>query len=604
MPRAIKRAVSAVDWVSSELAFASDFNPNIECTPWVEAYEPQSENDLVIHRDKLRELSVTIRELFTGSQVRSSGGPILVLTGPSGCGKTATVKVLLRATTVKDRKPVQIIEWNDDSLEADDFTQLEQFVSQVSRFGPTIRGSDVPELEDLPFAILLENLPVSTANNIPRFHRLLRNHHSRGQTRGLLVLMFTSNSSSKEGLLNERLLCPASLRSELGVARVEFNSVAPTLVLKALTRILLNREIKQMGKGAPPRLLLQQLSNECAGDLRTAINQLQFLAKSGWKNQGAHSQVLNSCFRDAGLLLFRVLGKILYGKRQETHVKRHTRNVAIESPSLPSHLEQWKRFPLSFDVEEILDQCQVDGDSLVSWLHENYLDFTPHMNATNWSSDGLSWSDAFLSGGMNWRLGLTAAADWNSDRSSGGNTTTGASRHYAALVTSRTLLLAHDMQDRDSGGRSKIPRVNQSRGFHPFRSPTLQTYWRSATDKLDCVVDILRNRYHTSDVHLASKVISGRRNLLLDLISLGLKTPILKSVLSSEDFCLFSGFCAFRKTTSLSKPPTADRINKLAKMDVDNGDQTCWMCPQDAALEGESLPIEEDDSDESGGRGR
>ncbi|GAA57182.1 hypothetical protein CLF_112296 [Clonorchis sinensis] len=112
--------------------------------------------DLVIHRDKLRELSVTIRELFSGSQVRSSGGPILVLTGPSGCGKTVAVKVLLRATTLKDRKPVQIIEWNDDSLEADDFTQLEQFVSQVSRFGPTIRDSDAPGQEDLPFAILLE----------------------------------------------------------------------------------------------------------------------------------------------------------------------------------------------------------------------------------------------------------------------------------------------------------------------------------------------------------------------------------------------------------------------------------------------------------------
>ncbi|OON16788.1 hypothetical protein X801_07385, partial [Opisthorchis viverrini] len=317
MPRAIKRVVSAIDWVSNELAFHSDLNQNTECIPWVEAYEPQSEADLVIHRDKLRELSMTIKELFSSSQVRSSGGPILVLIGPSGCGKTTTIKVLLRATTVNDRKPVQIIEWNDDSLEADDFTQLEQFVSQVSRFGPTIRCSDVPGQEDLPFAILLENLPVSTANNIARFHRLLKNHHLRGQTRGLLVLMFTSNSSSKEGLLNERVLCPASLRSELGVARVEFNSVAPTLVLKALTRILLNREVKQMGCGAPPRLLLQQLSNECAGDLRTAINQLQFLAKSG----------------------------------EETHVKRPTCNVASEYPSLPSHLEQWKRFPLSFDVE-------------------------------------------------------------------------------------------------------------------------------------------------------------------------------------------------------------------------------------------------------------
>ncbi|KAA3682168.1 cell cycle checkpoint protein [Paragonimus westermani] len=459
------------------------------------------------------------------------------------------------------------MEWNDESLDSDDFTQLEYFVLQAGRYGTLTaeHGSAVVESESVSFrVIILKNLPVSVADSPSRLHRLLRLYRSRAQPSCLLVLIFTTNSSSNEGVLPERLLCPPSLRNELGIWRVEFNPVAPSLVLKALTRIM--SRSNQL-----PRTLLQLLANECAGDLRTAVNQLQFLAKSG-----------------------------------DANVERAHSDPDFLADPLPPHLACWKRPPLAFNLDDILDQCQMNGDTIVAWLHENYLDFSPHMHSTQWSADRLSWADAYLSGGVNWRLGLTPAADWNSSQSGSysarqGVITTLASRHYAALVIARSLLLSHGMADTSCDG-GLTHRSSNSKRFHSFRSPSTHNAWKVARSHSDELTDVLSNRCQTP-LKSASLLITSRRRAILDFIPICLSMTRMKNCFSIDDFEILSSICHIRRAP-LSKTGTNRVSQRYESEDSTWRDLDGWICPQDAVLEGEALPIEEDQSDDQLGRGR
>ncbi|VEL32333.1 unnamed protein product [Protopolystoma xenopodis] len=65
----------------------------------------------------------------------------------------------------------------------------------------------------------------------------------------------------------------------------------------------------------------------------------------------------------------------------------------------------------------VISQCQTPGSKLVSWLHENYLDFIPSglcgrqfTPGLVFASDRISWADAHLTGGAAWRLGLSPAS--------------------------------------------------------------------------------------------------------------------------------------------------------------------------------------------------
>lgn len=134
--------------------------------------------------------------------------------------------------------------------------------------------------------------------------------------------------------------------------------------------------------------------------------------------------------------------------------------------------------------QETLNQCQMEGSHVVSWLAENYLDFMTSMASIRWSSDWISWSDAHLSGSINWRLGLTPAADWN-DLS--GNQKCSAARHYPAIVVSRSLLLAPGLAEDDAVKPLR-------KGLHPIRSPSAQNDWRIASDNFSTVADLLTDQ--------------------------------------------------------------------------------------------------------------
>ncbi|CAH8636381.1 unnamed protein product [Heterobilharzia americana] len=292
--------------------------------------------------------------------------------------------------------------------------------------------------------MILENLPVCIGENPARFHNLLRLHSARARVNCLLVLILSSSNSTQSDLTCERIICPLTLCNELRIRRVEFNPIAPTIIIKALNKIG-NLQAQQLGLKLPSRQLLQSIANDCSGDIRSAVNQLQFQLMSGNKKNQKESDLLSS-HRDGALSLFRTLGKILYCKRLGISKGEVLCNAGGKEGRLPPHLEIWRRPPLDFDLEEVLDLCHTDGGHIVSWLHENYPDFAPNMTAFDLVSQEFSWTDAFLTGGMNWQLGLTPASDSFVSRKSNRPYNIG-SKHYPALVASRTVLLADDVKD-------------------------------------------------------------------------------------------------------------------------------------------------------------
>lgn len=519
-----------------------------------------------------------------------------MLCGPPGSGKISALRIAVQ--TIFPLQHVQWLEWLDESLGSDEVTELEEFVKQSSRYQIVTGGAkDMNCVNGTPFIIVLKNLPVSLGDCASRFHSLLRFHATNAPSSSLLVLSCTSSSSARENLLSERVLCPAFLRNELQIARIEFNPVAPTLLLKALNRIVKHEHPK--GKVAS-RAVLQQIVSCSAGDLRIAVNQLQFLCQTVRKSGGIGpaSDSHSNTGRDPGLSLFHALGKFLYGKRNKPKCASDYAmgKSKVRETHLPAHLGQWRRSELTFDVDDVLEQCQISGDQAISWLHENYPDFMPHMTAIDWVSKHISWADAHLSGGMNWRLGLTPAADWNAPEFSGSvRQPLGlANRHYGALVVVRALLLAHDIVEESV--ESDL-RTQSRQGFRPLRAPTIRDASKVSVQLRDAWCDLSN---HCNDVFeqfcSPNHFIADRCRWLFDYLPIAGKVTNARACLDRNPAIgeLIATISAFNRKSHLEGHRFQSSLNKIAA----NTPVTEGICPSDALSEGDALPIDEDVSDD------
>ncbi|XP_012519949.1 PREDICTED: cell cycle checkpoint protein RAD17 [Propithecus coquereli] len=194
---------------------------------------------------------------------------------------------------------------------------------------------------------------------------------------------------------------------------------------------VLERQPKQNGGkiSVPDKTSLELLCQGCSGDIRSAINSLQFSSSKGennfWprkkgvslKSEAAlskskrskkpdrvfeHQEVQAIGGKDVSLFLFRALGKILYCKRASL--------TELDSPQLPSHLSEYERDTLLVQPEEVVEMSHVPGELFNLYLHQNYIDFFMDIDDLVRASEFLSFAD-ILSGDWNYRENcLTAKA--------------------------------------------------------------------------------------------------------------------------------------------------------------------------------------------------
>ncbi|KAJ6669806.1 hypothetical protein lerEdw1_000355 [Lerista edwardsae] len=180
----------------------------------------------------------------------------------------------------------------------------------------------------------------------------------------------------------------------------------------------------------PDKASLELICKGCSGDIRSAINSLQFssLKESPWKDSLQSHRKEDSTLKydilskvkkkkksdnplesqevqaiggkDASIFLFHALGKILYCKRELT--------TGSDFPHLPAHLSEYERNPLLVQPEDVIEKSHMPGDLFNLYLHQNYVEFFSDIDDLMRASEYLSTAD-FLCSNWDYRENCTAA---------------------------------------------------------------------------------------------------------------------------------------------------------------------------------------------------
>ncbi|XP_037115375.1 cell cycle checkpoint protein RAD17 isoform X3 [Syngnathus acus] len=360
-------------------------------------------------------------------------GGLLLLRGPSGCGKTATMHVLSRELGFRIQEwinPPNLVWCSQQVLDrttvlsgTSQSAQFQEFLLRANKYNCLKMVGDTSST-GRPL-ILVEEFPNQFYRNPSGLHDILRYFV---KTRRCLLVFIVSNSASGDS--SSRVLFPRELMEELDISNISFNPVAPTTMMKVLTRILSNEDRKSIGRViVPDQTVLEMICSGSSGDIRSAINSLQFasvpdhslekglvrrnnLFISQGKAVSGSSLVLRKNtkptkgqegeptvgMRDTGLFLFRALGKILHCKRVAPECVKTSESAF--GLGLPSHLSLHHRESLLVDPERVIERSYVSGEFFNLYLHQNYLDFFSEMEDVHKASEYMSDADLLTSDWM------------------------------------------------------------------------------------------------------------------------------------------------------------------------------------------------------------
>ncbi|KAL7639731.1 UNVERIFIED_CONTAM: hypothetical protein RMT77_009141 [Armadillidium vulgare] len=369
--------------------------------PWVDEFPPLTLDDVAIHKKKLQEVQNWLME----SNLRSKEKRILLLTGPPGSSKSAVIHALARDQNISLREWVNNYSSNNDYFKENstdlsfreygtDFTY-----SQAERFSDFVFRSS--KYKDLSKAlntssnlVLIEEIPNVYVLNPLEFHRLLRKYLICCTCPLVFIISETKNNNLVKSLF------PIELQEELHITNISFNPVSTSLLQNAINRILnltsnSNSPIFD-SVGTTKKQFLQMIAEKSGGDVRSAINTLQFImtkgdeangatkAKKDLKRKAQSFEDFIGC-KDSSLILFRALGKVLYCKREKC-VEKNTNNP------LPPHLKNQERDPLIENPEDVFERSDSTASSYNLFLHHNCCPFFTDINdfsaAINYLGDG------------------------------------------------------------------------------------------------------------------------------------------------------------------------------------------------------------------------
>ncbi|RDB30728.1 Cell cycle checkpoint protein RAD17 [Hypsizygus marmoreus] len=441
---------------------------------WVDIYEPTTEAELAVHKKKVEDVRRWLTEAFEGgpSGKLKKYRRLLALTGPAGTGKTTTVRVLAEEmgfeimewrNAVGESSARQF----DDSFDSfsDNYDYLSSnyasqsealfskfeaflnrasscqnlFITSTSSFSPSSSQSKArspPAGKPKRQIILLDDLPnILHSGTQTQFHAALQSLvTSPISTPPVPVIIVVSDAGmrgeasdermaggggwgkSKDGVVDIRTVLSRELLGGPYVTQIGFNPIAPTLLTKAL-QALLNKHFSTSSHTPPSREVLDAVVESANGDIRSAIMALQFacvveLGTKSRKKKGTATAVLESVTRrEQSLVLFHLMGKVLYNKRKgdppsaSASAKDIQREKLIDSqlkdpPNLPPGLQEHERRTSRIDVDVLYADSPIDSSLFSLYIHQNYPQFCDGVEQCEGVADWLSWVDA--SGGEAW----------------------------------------------------------------------------------------------------------------------------------------------------------------------------------------------------------
>ncbi|KAL7786179.1 Rad17 cell cycle checkpoint domain-containing protein [Trichoderma ceciliae] len=392
---------------------------NDDLRPWSERFGPRNLDELAVHKKKAADVRRWLEDVM-GGRMRQR---LLILKGAAGTGKTTTVRLL--ASDMGS----EILEWKNPAGNAvtgfvSASAQFEDFLGRGGKFGAL--DLEDPEPSSTPASsnsaaqsnnnnnnnakkiILVEEFPNTFSRSstaLSSFRRTILQYlasqtpplHAFGQQRRtepitpvIIVIsetLLTTTSASADSLTAHRLLGPEILRHP-GVGVIEFNAIAPSLLLKALELVVQKESRKSGRRRTPGPLVLKRLGE--IGDIRSAISSLEFLCLKGdqdadWGSKvtftkqkkgakdaialtrGEEESLEQISQREASLGIFHAVGKVVYNKRDDVA----SNDPAEKLPSYLSHASRSK--PSLVSVDSLIDETGTDTHTFISALHENYV---------------------------------------------------------------------------------------------------------------------------------------------------------------------------------------------------------------------------------------
>ncbi|KAI8815552.1 Rad17 cell cycle checkpoint protein-domain-containing protein [Fimicolochytrium jonesii] len=440
---------------------------------WIDQYEPSSEEELAVNNKRIADVRDWLLKAITAPHSRagragSSRTPkVLVLTGPCGAGKTAVVRMLAKDMAL------EIVEWSNpvntnamnldaqEPLREGDYRRpypgqylslsgaFKDFLGAAAKtpalsfhpgttaasdaedsdrqFYPSPSSLPIPKVRsNTPKIILIEDLPnVSHLATRSAIHSAIRSYVRSPRSRYPLVFIVTDVAAidvnegrrrmNQDGIITPRILIPPDVLSSAACKQISFNPIAPTYLVKALTRISeLNFRFPHHAAYRPDKEMIQLIAKSSGGDIRCAINALQFLTlrdlkgmkaamKAGKSKTAAKSEENSTMLefvgtREVNLAIFHSLGKILYSKRTDGQFVNDTSSAQVSD--LPPFLAQHRRPPLENNPENVIAASNLDAESFALFLHQNCLHFFADVDEVANAADYMSLTDTLCG---NWQ---------------------------------------------------------------------------------------------------------------------------------------------------------------------------------------------------------
>ncbi|KAL8292578.1 hypothetical protein RQP46_001190 [Phenoliferia psychrophenolica] len=459
---------------------------------WVDRYEPTCREDLGVHAKKVQDVANWLDEAYNPKLAKYRR--ILVMSGPSGAAKTATLRILA------EENDIELVEYrNGNNLSfAGDYSResmVNQFHNFLSRAGmaPALElcgDPDVPlsipstsssasQLPTTPTTkpggkrlILIEDLPnTSHYQTKLAFRSALQQYLASPRVTCPMVVIVSealsrpgvgegAESTNGDGRMDEsvdaRSVCGIDVLQAPGCREIKFNSVAVTIMKKALIKIL-DRAYSSSSSHAtgsrPSVSTLEIIIAHSNGDIRSALMSLEFLASnpaargvtslaggvgaakkgkkrtSDGKVKSASGDEVKKLLqfvtaRESSLFIFHALGKVLYSKRWTLSAdddKKDTDRQGVAPlkvlDKLPKHLrKQWARAPSKVNPDVMFAEAPVDSDIFLSYIHHNYTAFTNDIDECAGIMEKMSDADSLMRmEGEEWlrRAALTSQYSFN-----------------------------------------------------------------------------------------------------------------------------------------------------------------------------------------------
>ncbi|KAH8917061.1 hypothetical protein BT69DRAFT_705130 [Atractiella rhizophila] len=273
---------------------------------------------------------------------------LLVLSGPSGSCKTATVRCVAEelGANVLEYRNLHNLEYANeldrDKLAGDFESWLHRSSStNVLSFSDSAGATSTSVSNPTSTLLLVEDLPpLFNYAQLSSFRAALKSHVLSPHPSAPVVLIvsnstiksdesrYTGSGGLMDGTLNAWRVAGEEILGSVGTAEIKFNPVAKTVMKKALSRLVESRRFRELvGKWKPEAKALETVLMGSNGDMRAALNMLQFFVWGGECEGGMDKKdrrklknkdellKLPNTGADDSLFLFHALGKVLYNKR-------------------------------------------------------------------------------------------------------------------------------------------------------------------------------------------------------------------------------------------------------------------------------------------------